>query len=174
VDDLLDISRISQGKLELRRGHVELAAVVARAVEMSRPMIEESGHELTIELPQEQLWLEADPAWLDQVLTNLLNNAAKYTKQGGRVWLRARRDGDTVTLAVRDTGLGISGELMPRLLNLFIQSDRTLERAQGGLGIGLSLVKRLIELHGGSVSARSDAPGKGSEFVVRLSSLPHP
>jgi PAS domain S-box-containing protein len=168
VDDLLDVSRITKGKIALRKERVELAAVVGSAVEGSRPLVEKWGHELTVTLPPEPVHLEADPTRLAQILLNLLNNAAKYTEQGGRIWLTAEREGEAVVIRVKDTGVGIPAEMLPRVFELFTQAERSLERAQGGLGIGLTLVQRLVQMHGGSVEARSEGPGKGSEFVVRL------
>ena len=168
VDDLLDVSRITRGKIELRKERVELAAVVQSAVETCRPLIEAAGHELTLTLPPEPISLDADLIRLAQVFSNLLNNAAKYTEQGGHIWLTAERHGGEVMVKVRDTGLGIPTDMLPRTFDMFTQVDRALERSQGGLGIGLTLVKRLVEMHGGSVEARSDGPGKGSEFIVRL------
>jgi signal transduction histidine kinase len=168
VDDLLEVARITTGKIEIRKQHVDLAAAVLSAVETSRPLIEAGGHELTIELPPEPLILEADPMRLAQVLANLLNNAAKYTDEGGHIWLAARREGPRVVLSVRDNGAGIPTEMLPRVFDLFTQVDRTYRRAQGGLGIGLTLARNLVELHGGTIEARSDGPGKGSEFIVRM------
>jgi PAS domain S-box-containing protein len=169
VDDLLDVSRITRGKIALRKERVELTAVVGSAVESSRPLIEKWGHELTVTLPQEPIYLEADPTRIAQVLLNLLNNAAKYTEQGGRIALTAERDGGAVLLRVKDSGVGIPREMLPHVFEMFTQVDRSLERSQGGLGIGLTLVRNLVQLHGGTVWAHSDGPGKGSEFVVRMS-----
>ncbi len=168
VDDLLDVSRITRGKIELRKERVELAAIVRSAVEASRPLIENRGHELTVTVPSQPIHLEADPTRLAQVLLNLLNNAAKYMDRAGRIWLTAERAGDEVVIRVRDTGIGIPAEMLPRIFDLFTQVDRSLERAEGGLGIGLTLVRRLVEMHGGTVEAHSEGPGRGSEFVVRL------
>lgn len=168
VDDLLDLSRIMQGKLTLRRERVELAAVVADAVETARPAIDSRRHELTVSLPGEPVALDADPIRLAQALTNLLNNAAKYSEPGGRIALAARREGPDVVLGVRDSGLGIAPEMLPRIFDLFMQEGRSSEWSQGGLGVGLALVKRLVEMHGGIVEARSEGLGRGSEFVVRL------
>jgi PAS domain S-box-containing protein len=168
VEDLLDVSRITRGKLELRKERVELAEVLREAVETSRPHLEADRHELTFTEPPQAVWLDADRTRLAQAFANLLNNAAKYTEPGGRVWLSADRQGSDAVVSVRDNGVGIPAEMLSRIFELFAQVDRSLERAQGGLGIGLTLVKRLIEMHGGSVSAHSDGPGKGSEFVVRL------
>ncbi len=168
IDDLMDLSRITRNKLELRKVRVELAEVIKGAVESSRPAIEQCGHELNVSLPPQPVYLNGDVVRLAQVFLNLLNNAAKYTERGGRIWLTAERQGDEVAVRVKDTGIGIPAEKLPRLFEMFYQVDRTLERAQGGLGIGLSLVRRLVELHGGRVEARSDGVGKGSEFIVRL------
>jgi two-component system CheB/CheR fusion protein len=168
VDDLLEVSRVTRGKIELRKERVELAAIVQSALETSRPLIEEAGHDLTVSLPSEPVYLEADPTRLAQVFLNLLNNAAKYTDPGGRIWLTAELAGNEVLVRVRDTGIGIPADMLPRVFDLFTQADRTLERSQGGLGIGLSLVRSLVEMHGGTVAAHSDGPGKGSEFIVRL------
>jgi CheY-like chemotaxis protein/two-component sensor histidine kinase len=168
IDDLLDVSRITRGKLRLRRERVELASVVQSAVESSRPLIEASGHRLTVALPPEPLLLDADPTRLAQVYSNLLTNAAKYTDRGGHIRLAAERRAGEVVVSVKDTGIGIAAEHLPRLFEMFSQAVTALERSQGGLGIGLSLVKGLVELHGGSIEARSEGLGKGSEFVVRL------
>ncbi|HEX3656053.1 MAG TPA: ATP-binding protein [Pirellulales bacterium] len=178
IDDLLDISRISRNQLEIRKERVKLETVIQGAVEMSRPLIEQHGHELTIALPSEPLVLEADLTRLAQVFSNLLNNAAKYTEPGGRIRLAATRQGSDAVVTVTDTGAGIAAEMLPRIFQMYTQVDRTLERSEGGLGIGLALVKRLTEMHGGSVEASSDGPGQGSEFVVRLplhlaTSMPH-
>jgi CheY-like chemotaxis protein len=168
IDDLLDVSRITRGKLQLRKERVELASVVRSAVEGSRPLVETSGHQLTITLPPEPVSLDADPTRLAQVLGNLLTNAAKYTDRGGHICLRAERCGGEVAVSVRDSGIGIAAEHLPRVFEMFAQAAPALERSQGGLGIGLSLVKGLVEMHGGRVEARSEGTGKGSEFVVRL------
>ena len=168
VDDLLEVSRITRGKIELRSELVEVETVVQNAVESSRPLIDAGGHRLNLALPPEALNLEGDPVRLTQVFANLLNNAAKYTDRGGQIWLTVRRDGDAVSISVRDTGTGIEPEMLPRVFEMFAQIDRNASRAQGGLGIGLTLVKRLVEMHGGSVEARSEGLGRGSEFVVRL------
>lgn len=168
LDDLLDVSRISRHKLELRREHITLSTVVQDAVEISAPLVDAGGHALSITLPPEPVQLEADPVRLAQVFANLLNNAAKYTERAGRIALSAERHGADVVVSVKDTGIGISAEAMPKIFEIFSQAQPALERAQGGLGIGLSLVKGVVELHGGSVCVRSDGTGKGSEFVVRL------
>jgi signal transduction histidine kinase len=168
IDDLLDLSRISRGKVELRREPVDLAAVAQGAVETSRPLIEQSGHELIVLLPPEPVFVDADVTRISQVIANLLNNAAKYTEKGGRIELRAEREGDTTRISVRDNGVGIPPAMLPQVFEMFTQVDRSLERSQGGLGIGLSIVKRLVEMHGGTVEAHSGGHGQGSEFVVRL------
>ncbi len=168
IDDLLDVSRISRGKLTLRKERVALAAVVQSAVEGSRPLIEASAHRLAVALPPDPVWLEADPTRLAQVFSNLLTNAAKYTDRGGHIALTAERQGDDVVVSVRDTGIGIAPEHLPRLFEMFSQVDTALERSQGGLGIGLALVKGLVTMHGGSIEARSEGLGKGSEFTVCL------
>jgi CheY-like chemotaxis protein len=138
------------------------------AVETSRPLIEAARHELAVDLPAEPVTLVADPVRLAQIVANLLNNAAKYTDEGGRISLAARREGNHAVISVRDSGVGIPAELLPRVFDLFAQADRTYHRAQGGLGIGLTLVRTLVELHGGTVAAKSDGAGRGSEFIVRL------
>jgi PAS domain S-box-containing protein len=189
IDDLLDISRITRGKIELRRERVTLAEVVRSAVESSRPLIDLAGHALAVTLPPAPVHLDADPTRLAQVLLNLLNNAAKYTEPGGQIWLTAsvvdggrwtvdskdassastvHRPPSTLEIRVRDTGVGIPKEMLPQVFEMFTQVDHSLERSQGGLGIGLSLVRGLVELHGGKVEARSEGSGQGSEFVVRL------
>ncbi|WP_439628310.1 PAS domain S-box protein [Gemmata sp.] len=168
VDDLLDMSRINQGKLELRKERVELAAVVNSAVETSRPLVEAGGHDLTVVIPPEPVFVDADPTRLAQVVANLLNNAAKYSERGGHITLTAERRGDEAVVSVKDTGVGIPPDMLPKVFDLFTQVDRSLEKSQGGLGIGLSLVRRLVDMHGGTVEARSDGHGKGSEFVVRV------
>ncbi len=168
VDDLLDVARITRGKINLRREPVDIATVVARAVETSRPLIDARKHDLTVSVPPEPIRLEGDPTRLAQVLTNLLNNAAKYTEEGGRIWLEAEREGGDVAVRVRDSGVGIPPEMIGSIFEPFTQADRSLDRSQGGLGIGLTLVRRLVELHGGSVRVSSPSPGGGSEFVVRL------
>jgi PAS domain S-box-containing protein len=168
VDDLLDVSRITRGKIELRRQRVELSEIVANAVEASRPLLEKRRHELTVATPPRPIRLDVDPTRLAQVLSNLLNNAAKYMDHGGRVWLTASQQGGDVVISVRDTGIGIRREMLPRVFDMFMQGEPGSARSEGGLGIGLTLVRRLVELHGGTVEARSDGPGKGSEFLVRI------
>jgi PAS domain S-box-containing protein len=169
VDDLLDVARITRGKVTLRRQPVELAKVVATAVEVNRPLLDARRHALTVALPDEPVWLDADPARLTQVFGNLLTNAAKYMEDGGEITLTAEVPPfGGVVVRVRDRGMGIPAEMLPRIFDLFTQVGGTLDRAQGGLGIGLSLVKSLVELHGGAVEAHSAGPGRGAEFVVRL------
>ena len=172
VDDLLDVGRISQGKLILRKERVELGPVVSRAVETSRPLIDAGGHTLSIKMPAAPVTLEGDLGRLSQVLSNLLNNAAKYTERCGSIRLSADVEGDEVTLRVEDNGMGIAPEVLPHVFDLFTQSSRAIDRAQGGLGIGLTLVRTLVEMHGGRVSARSGGPGQGAEFTVRLPICP--
>jgi CheY-like chemotaxis protein len=168
VDDLLDMSRITQGKIELRTRRVALGPVLEQAVEAARALHRSMGQELTVSVPPQPVTLDADPARLAQVVGNLLNNASKFTDKGGRIALTVECDGGHVVLRVRDTGIGISAEDLPRVFDMFAQLDTSLERSRDGLGIGLTLVKTLVEMHGGSVEARSDGPGLGSEFVVRL------
>jgi PAS domain S-box-containing protein len=168
VDDLLDVSRVMRGKIDLRLESVELATVIARAVEMAQPLIEVQGHKLDVSVPNESLLLDADPVRLTQVVANLLTNSAKYTQTNGDIWLTARREGDQAVLRVRDTGIGIAPDMLPHVFELFVQADHASTRAQGGLGIGLTLVKKLVELHGGNVEAHSAGLGEGCEFVVRL------
>jgi CheY-like chemotaxis protein/two-component sensor histidine kinase len=172
VDDLLDIARITRGKITLRKELLELSTVISRAVETARFSIESRKHHLLISLPEEPLWLIADPVRMEQILVNLLNNAAKYTDPGGRIWLTAVQEGKEIVLRVRDTGIGIPAELLPRIFDLYVQVDRSLDRSEGGLGIGLTLVQYLVQLHGGSVAAYSEGVGRGSEFVVRLPAHP--
>jgi len=172
VDDLLDVSRITQGKITLRKEPVRLSELVAQAVETVRPSIEPSGHSVSVSLPAEPLQLDADPARLAQVLANLLSNAAKYTPPGGSIWLTAERAGDQVAIRVRDTGAGIDPELLPHVFDLFVQGDTPADRAPGGLGIGLTIVRRLVEMHGGRVEAHSAGGGRGSEFIVWLPASP--
>ena len=168
VDDLLDVSRITRDKLEMRFAPITLQQIVDDAVDASRPSIEAARHELTFDLPGEQVRLEGDLTRLAQVVSNLLNNAAKYTPPGGCIHLGARREGGNVVIQVRDNGAGIPPEMLPNVFDLFAQVDRTRQQAQGGLGIGLWLVKKLVELHGGSIEAASGGPGCGCTFTVRL------
>jgi signal transduction histidine kinase len=168
VDDLLDVSRITRGKIELRKERFDLAKAVSRALESSREVIESRKHAVTVSLPERPLHIEADPVRLDQIIINLITNAAKYTDKGGEIAVSLQFSGDMAELRVRDNGIGIPGDLLPHVFELFQQGGRDLARSQGGLGIGLTVVRRLIELHGGTVEARSDGVGKGSEFIVRI------
>jgi PAS domain S-box-containing protein len=168
VDDLLGVSRIMRGKIELRREPVDLAAVIGAAVETAHPALDAQGQELIVSFPPEPLLLEADATRLTQVVANLLNNAAKFSDQSGHIWLSAERQGADAVVRVRDEGVGIRADLLPHVFDLFVQEDHSLERTRGGLGIGLTVARKLVELHGGTIAARSGGPGKGSEFVVRL------
>jgi PAS domain S-box-containing protein len=172
VDDLLDVSRISRGRLPLRREPVGLADVVGSAVETVRPVVEAAGHALTVALPAEPVQLHGDLTRLAQVLSNLLDNSAKYCDRGGRISLQAERDGEEVVVRVRDDGIGIPPEALPHVFEMFSQVDHSLERSQGGLGIGLALVRSIVEMHGGAVEARSEGKARGSEFIVRLPIIP--
>jgi signal transduction histidine kinase len=168
VDELLDVSRITRGKIRLELESLNLAEVVATAVETSRPLIDSGRHHLTVSRPAEKIWIRADQARVAQVLSNLLNNAAKYTPPGGTIWVTAFCDGSDAVVSVRDTGVGIPPEMLSRVFDLFQQVDRSIDRSQGGLGIGLTLARRLVEMHGGSIEAQSAGPGRGSEFIMRL------
>jgi PAS domain S-box-containing protein len=168
VDDLLEVSRITGGKIGLHREPVAIAAIVESAVETSRPLIEAAAHQLAINLPVEPLVVDADPVRMAQVVSNLLNNAAKYTPEGGRIALSVTREEATAVLSIRDNGLGIPAPMLPRVFEMFAQVDRTLKRAQGGLGIGLALARSLVEMHGGRIEAYSSGLNQGSEFVVRI------
>jgi signal transduction histidine kinase len=168
VEDLLDVSRLTRGKIELRREVVELAEIVERAVEQAGPLIEARRHRLVLNLPDEPVPFLADPARLEQVVSNLLINAAKYTEMGGRISLAARREAAEVVIAVADDGIGLTPEIREHMFELFQQSPDSVRRGEGGLGVGLTLVRRLVELHGGTVGGESAGPGLGSQFVVRL------
>jgi len=172
VDDLLEVSRITTGRIHLIQERIDLNGVVANAVETVRPLIGQRRHSLKVSVPPQPIWLYADAARLEQVVVNLLTNAAKYTDEGGHIWLSVGQEGDEAVLRVRDSGVGIASELLPHIFDLFTQAERSLDRSQGGLGIGLCLVQRLVELHGGRVEARSTL-GQGSEFVVRLPVVPN-
>ena len=167
VDDLLEISRINTGRIRLHQERVTLNGIAENAVETVRPLIEQRRHSLETSLPPQPIWLYGDAARLEQVVVNLLTNAAKYMDEGGHIWLTVAQEGDQAVLRVRDTGVGIAPELLPRIFDLFTQAERSLDRSQGGLGIGLSLVRRLLEMHRGTVEVYSEV-GQGSEFVVRL------
>jgi len=168
VDDLLDVSRITQGKIQLKKERIELSDALAKAIEMVSPLLEQNRHELRVDVPRHSLAMDADPARLAQVISNLLTNAAKYTKPGGRITVTGQEDGDHVVLRVRDTGIGIDAEMLPRIFDLFTQERQALDRSQGGLGLGLAIVRSLVNLHDGSVSAASEGQGRGTEFTVRL------
>ncbi|HUR19174.1 MAG TPA: response regulator [Vicinamibacterales bacterium] len=168
IDDLMDVSRINLGRFELKREHADLEKILMGAVETSRPLIDEREHALTVTLPSQAVVVDADLIRLPQVFMNLLNNAAKYTDAGGRIDLRAEVRGNDVVVSVRDTGIGIPAEKLPTLFELFSQVEGALSRSHGGLGIGLNLAKRLVEMHQGRIEARSDGAGRGSEFVVQL------
>jgi PAS domain S-box-containing protein len=178
VDDLLEISRITTGRIQLRQERVVMGGIVEQALETARPLLEQRRHEVTVSLPPQPIWVLADAARLEQVVVNLLTNAAKYTDEGGHIWLTvelasgvASAPRDTAVLRVRDTGIGIAPELLPRIFDLFTQAERSLDRSEGGLGIGLALVQQLVEMHGGTVGV-SSVLGQGSEFVVRLPVVP--
>ncbi len=168
IDDLLDVSRVSQGKIELRKEKIQVADVIRSALETSRPLIDSAQHSLTVDIPTKPAWLDADLTRLAQVVSNLLNNAAKYTAEGGIIGLSARTEGNEVVIAVSDNGLGIPKEMQSAVFTLFAQVDHHADRARGGLGIGLALVKQLVAMHGGSVGADSAGLGKGSVFTVRI------
>jgi PAS domain S-box-containing protein len=174
VDDLLDVSRIMRGKVELRREPIELATVLARAVETSQPVIDAAGHRLTISYDEQPIWIDADAVRMAQVVSNLLNNAAKYTEHGGKILLAASCEANEAVIRVCDTGIGISPEVLPRLFDMFFQVERRTDSSRGGLGIGLSLVRGLVELHGGRVEAQSAGKGRGAEFIIRLPMLSRP
>jgi PAS domain S-box-containing protein len=168
VDDLLDVSRINQGSIRLRKEVLDLGTIVQRAVEGTRAIIESRAHTLSVQLPAEPVRLEADPTRLEQVISNLLNNAAKYTMPGGHVWVTAGREEEEAVVRVRDTGIGVPPDVLERVFEPFVQSDGSLARSDGGLGVGLTLVRSLVEMHGGRVEATSPGLGQGSEFVLRL------
>jgi CheY-like chemotaxis protein len=168
VDDLLDISRISQGTIKLRKAPVELKTAIELALDTSSEMLESNGHQFTLSLPQKPIYLDADVTRLAQVFINLLNNAAKYTPPSGKIWLTAKKESNEVMISVRDTGIGIPNKMLAKVFEMFSQIENSSEQARSGLGIGLSVVKKLVELHGGTVAAFSAGEGKGSEFIVRL------
>jgi signal transduction histidine kinase/CheY-like chemotaxis protein len=168
VDELLDVSRISRGKIELRKDRAELTQIVNHAVETLRPLCESLRHELSVNIPPPPVYVLGDPIRLAQVIGNLLNNACKFTDKGGRIWLNGAVEGEAVVIRVRDTGIGLAKDQLCRIFELFAQVDNSLERARDGLGLGLTLVKKLVEMHDGTVEATSEGPGRGSEFVVRL------
>jgi signal transduction histidine kinase len=168
IDDLVDVSRITRGLISLRREPTDVAAVVVQAIETARPLIDARQHTLSVDIADERLIVDGDVARLSQVVANILNNAAKFTDPGGRIALRVRRDAPHVAIEVRDTGRGIPREMLPRVFDLFTHSDQPLDRTFGGLGIGLAIVRQLVEMHGGTVRAKSDGPGQGTEVLVRL------
>ena len=168
IDDLLDVSRISRGKFELRKERIELAAAIKSAIDTAQPLIDAAGHQLTVSGSARPVYLDADPVRLAQVFSNLLNNAAKYMERGGKIWLTVTPADGEVVVSVRDTGIGIPADALPGIFDMFSQVDHSLEKAQGGLGIGLMLVKQLLEMHGGRIEAKSEGSGKGSEFIAHL------
>jgi signal transduction histidine kinase len=171
LDDLLDVSRLTRGTIVLRKETITLQTIVAGALETARSFIDARGHVVSMSLPEEPLCFEADPTRIIQIVGNLLDNAAKYTPQGGEISVRGYCERGEVVLCVRDTGIGISHEMLPRVFDLFVQSDPFLARSEGGLGVGLTLARTLVELHGGSINAHSEGSGRGSEFVVRLPAI---
>ena len=168
VDDLLDVERITHGKIRLRKEPVELAGMIERGVETIRSLIASRGHRLVLSLPEGPIVLEADASRLEQAVTNLLNNAAKYTDPGGEITVSVEGRPEEAVVRIRDTGIGIAPEMLPHVFDMFTQAERTLDRAEGGMGVGLTLSRRLVELHGGRIEARSEGLGKGAEFIVRL------
>jgi signal transduction histidine kinase len=168
VDDLLDVARIVRGKVELRTEHIDLADVVAMAIETVTPLLSARSHAVELDVPEGALWVEADPARLAQVIANLLTNAAKYTPANGRIAVIGRADASTAELCVRDTGMGMPHELLQRVFGMFVQGPQTIDRAAGGLGIGLAIARNIMLLHGGTLTGASEGPGKGSEFALRL------
>ncbi|MBP6696984.1 MAG: response regulator [Flavobacteriales bacterium] len=174
VDDLLDVSRISRGKIELRKQRIDLASIVKQAVEDTRPLVTSMGHELTVTMPPEPVYLNADRTRLIQVLGNLLNNACKFTDMGGRISLAVEVVGGDVVISVRDNGIGIAAAELPSIFEMFVQADTSMERSVSGLGIGLALVKNMVEMHGGTVEVHSDGLGRGSTFVVRMAIMESP
>jgi signal transduction histidine kinase/ActR/RegA family two-component response regulator len=175
VDDLLDVARITEGKIDLRKRAVDVNEVIRQAVEAVRPAIDQQRHELQLILEHDAtLWVDADPTRLEQIITNLLTNAIKYTRKGGEIRIEARRDGGEAVISVRDTGIGIAPRMLPHIFDLFTQADHSLERSIGGLGIGLSLCRRLVDLHGGTITASSEGVGRGSTFSVRMPTISAP
>jgi signal transduction histidine kinase len=173
VDDLLDVSRITSGRVLLKRSHVTLEAIIERAVETARPLIEREHHRLTVHLASDPIWVYADASRLEQVVVNLLSNAAKYTSPGGSIRIESDLEGEIAVLSVADNGIGIDEALLPQVFDLFTQSERTLDRARGGLGVGLSVVDGLVKMHGGKVEVTSEV-GRGSRFVIRVPAVPAP
>jgi PAS domain S-box-containing protein len=174
VDDLLDVSRIARGKIDLRKKPIEIADVALRAIEMAGPMLEQRNHELEVDIPRTGLHVEADPERFAQILANLLTNAAKYSDPGSRITMRARQTANRVRISLKDEGIGIAPEMLERIFDLFIQEPQSIDRSRGGLGLGLTIVRNLVELHGGTVRARSEGVGKGSEFVLEFPLIDSP
>ncbi len=174
LDELLDISRVTRGKIELRKRPIDLCSLARDTVLANETIIRSREHRVVTELTDQPLWIAADPTRIEQVLTNLLHNAVKYMEPGGTIHVSALAEDDRALLRVRDTGAGITANDLPHIFDLFVQADRSLDRAQGGLGVGLTLVRHLVEMHGGSVTAHSDGEGLGSEFTVRLALLGEP
>jgi signal transduction histidine kinase len=174
IDDLLDVSRITSGKIRLRKDYTDAGFILDQAIESARPLIDEHRHELSVSIDRGELPLHVDAVRVEQVVLNLLTNAAKYTERGGRIWLAANREDNHAVISVRDNGIGIAPEKLPEMFRLFSQGDRSLDRSEGGLGLGLTIAQKLAEMHGGSINARSDGPGRGSEFVLRLPLAPDP
>jgi signal transduction histidine kinase len=168
IDDLLDVSRIASNKIQLRKERVELASVLRHTIEECQPLCDSAGLELNASIPVEPIILNADPVRVAQVFGNLVSNACKYTAAGGHICLSVEKQDSDAVVHIRDTGIGISADMLPKVFEMFTQADRSIERSRGGLGIGLTLVKRLVELHGGTVTASSEGIGRGSEFVVSL------
>ena len=171
VDDLLDVSRVARGLISLSRAPIQVADVLTKAIEMASPLLEQRSQQLSISAPGNGLSIDADSLRMAQVVSNLLTNAAKYTPPGGHVWLSATLEGGDAVIRVRDDGEGIGPDLLPKVFDLFVQGTRTIARSEGGLGLGLALVKSLVGLHGGTVAATSGGPGRGSEFIVRVPAL---
>jgi CheY-like chemotaxis protein len=174
IDDLLDVSRITSGKIRLKRELCDAGTILKQAIESAEPLIREKGHTFISEYEEGTLPLRADPLRLEQIVVNLLTNAAKYTESGGRIRVRAGREGEHVVISVEDNGVGIPPEKLPQMFELFAQGERSIARSEGGLGLGLTIVQKLAEMHGGSVSAESEGPGRGSAFTVRLPAAPRP
>lgn len=168
IEDLLDVSRVARGKIKLNRQRVDAAAIIAGAVERARPLVESHKHQLAVQVPPQSIGLDADPVRMEQVLTNLLTNAAKYTPDGGQITIQAEAAAGAAIFSVRDNGIGIAAEVLPRVFDLFVQADAALDRTEGGLGIGLALARKIVEMHGGTVRAISAGKNCGSEFVVSL------
>jgi PAS domain S-box-containing protein len=174
VDDLLEVSRVTTGRIRLEQENIDMAGIVERAADTVRPLLVQRSHEFSLTLPSEPLWVFADPTRMEQVVVNLLTNAAKYTPDRGRIWLTLQRQGEEAVMRVRDSGVGIAPEFLPSIFDSFTQADRSLDRSQGGLGIGLTVVQRVVEMHGGRVEAHSAGLGHGSEFLVRLPAVAPP